>query len=765
MERMSGASKRERNTRTARGRAFGLAAITLLLVARPVPAVDVVKTTLQNGLRVAIVHNTLAPLATTEVTYLVGSDDDPDGSPGMAHAQEHMMFRGSPGLSADQLASLMALMGGEFHAYTRQTVTQYTFTVPVDDLDTALRVEATRMSSVLDSPKLWRQERCAIEQEAAEDESSPDYVKAAWITEQLYAGTPYAQSSLGAESSFERMTAPSIAEFHHAWYTPANAVLVIVGNVDPEKTLGTVKRLFEPLRSRPVPARRPIRLPPLHNAAASWEADLAYGEATVAYRLPGYESADYAVGLILADVLDSPRSRLHALVAEGKALSASFSSDALPMAASGCATVTFAAGDDGDALTDAIKASVAEYLRNGFPTDLVEAAKRSEVADAEFAKNSLEDLADVWSEALAVEGRTGPDDDVEAMKKVTVADVNRVAREWLVNGTAVAAVLTPRPSGRSVAATQHEGKESFAPKRVKGVRLPRWARSAASPAPVPSPGSAVYSAVLTNGLRLIVQPMAVSRTVGVYGRVRSNSQMETPAGLEGVDQVLGDLFAYGSGTLDALAFQKALDDIAATEAAGTDFSIEVPVWGFDRAMALLADNMLRPALAEDAFRVVQRNIIAALAGERQSASYLSNRALMEGLYPPGDPRLREATPDTVASLTLAAVKSYYRQTFRPDLTTLVVIGDVTPERARAVVERCFGPWHAEGPRPVTAFPPAPLNKPAATRIVSEDPGQCDITLAETLGITRTHPDYATLQLGCHVLSGGFYATRLYHDLR
>ena len=73
---------------------------------------QVLRATLDNGLRVIIVRNTLAPVAATAVNYLVGSDEAPDGFPGTAHAQEHMMFRGSPGLSADQLADIGSAMGG-----------------------------------------------------------------------------------------------------------------------------------------------------------------------------------------------------------------------------------------------------------------------------------------------------------------------------------------------------------------------------------------------------------------------------------------------------------------------------------------------------------------------------------------------------------------------------------------------------------------------------------------------------------------------------
>ena len=126
---------RLRRNRFARLATLAMVALALCIVcpgiqARPPQASDVVRVTLPNGLRVIIVPDTLAPVVTTVMNYMVGSDEAPAGFPGMAHAQEHMMFRGNPDLSADQLAAISAAMGGDFNADTQQTVTQYFFTVP-----------------------------------------------------------------------------------------------------------------------------------------------------------------------------------------------------------------------------------------------------------------------------------------------------------------------------------------------------------------------------------------------------------------------------------------------------------------------------------------------------------------------------------------------------------------------------------------------------------------------------------------------------------
>lgn len=745
-------------------------AIAFLLVATaahgaPAPGSDVLRATLANGLKVLIVRNTLAPVVTTEINYLAGSDEAPAGFPGMAHAQEHMMFRGSPDLSAGQLAEITADMGGMFDADTQQGVTQYFFTVPAKDLETALHVEAIRMAGVLDSDELWDKERGAIEQEVAQDFSDPGYVFYSKLLATLFKGTPYAHDALGTKASFDRTTGAMLRAFHKDWYAPNNAVLVIVGDVELQKVLGQVRALFGRIPARRLPSRPAFNFSPAQAQVLHLDTDEPYGTAVIAFRMPGYDSPDYAASVVLADVLSSQRGELYDLVPQGKALSADFSLNPFRHAGIGFATAVFPKGGDATTLTAEMRRVLADYLRVGVPAGLVEAAKRREVAAAEFQKNSVSGLASAWSQAVAVEGRSSPEEDIEAIQAVTPADVDRVARRYLDMSRAVTAVLTPKASGRPVAAKGFGGKESFAPKEVKAVDLPEWAKKDINRLEVPASTVKPVVYTLPNGLKLIVQRETVSNTVSLYGHIDNRPDVEQPKGQEGVNAVLAQMFSYGTRSLDRVAFQKALDDIAADESAGTDFSLQVLPDRFDRGLALLAENELDPALPEGAFKVVRGQAASAVAGQLQSPGYLAGRALGSALFPKQDPTLRQATPESVSDLTLDDVKRYYRDTFRPDMTTIVVIGNVTPERAKAEVEKYFGAWKARGPKPATDLPPVPPNQPSATTVPDASRVQDQVILAETLGMNRFNPDYYALELGNHVLGGAFYATRLYRDLR
>ncbi len=726
---------------------------------------DILRATLTNGLQVIIVRNTLAPVVTTMINYLAGADECPTNFPGMAHATEHMMFRGSPDLSADQLADISAAMGGDFDADTQHPVTQYFFTTPADDLDVALQVEAARMQDLLPDESLWDKERGAIEQEVAQDLSNPEYVFYIKLLAAMFKGTPYDQTGLGTRPSFDQTTDVMLRKFHNAWYVPNNAILIIVGDVEPARALERVKKIFNGIPAAELPARTEFHFEPVQPETMRQDTDLPYGLVAITFRLPGSDSPDYAAAQILSDVLSSQRGKLYGLVPEGKALFASFEYDNLPKAGLGYAVAGFPAGGDSTNLLEQVRDILAAEVTNGVITDLVEAAKRREIASAELQKNSVSGLASAWSDAVAIEGRQSPDDDIAAIRQVTVADVNRVAEQYLNFDHAISAILTPQPSGKPISSKSFGGKESFAASKTTGVKLPKWARKVTEQIEIPPSTLNPIVTNLPNGIQLIVQPETISDTVNVYGRVKSNAKLEMTEGKDGVDQALDQLFSFGTKSLDRLAFQKALDDIGANESAGTDFSLSVLTDRFERGVQLLADNELSPSLPEQDFKIIQPQLAASVAGQLQSPDYLAGRALRAALFPRSDPAQRETTPGTVKALTIQDVQDYYHHVFRPDMTTIVVIGNVTPENAVAVISKYFGNWQAEGPKPNTLFPPAPANEPSVTHVPDSSRVQDKVTLAETLTLTRTNADYYALQLGNHVLGGGFYATRLYRDLR
>jgi len=711
-----------------------------------------------------VVQNALAPVVATSVNYLVGSDETPPGYPGTAHALEHMMFRGSPGLSADQLAVIGSAMGGNFNADTRESVTQYLFTVPVEDLDVTLRIEAIRMRALSNSEEQWNQERGAIEQEVAQDLSNPLYVLYSKLRAALFAGTPYAHDPLGTRPSFQKTSAAMLRRFRDNWYAPNNAVLIVAGDVDPAATVAKIRELFGAIPAKKLPARPRWKLRPVSSQSLSLSTDLPFALQVTAFRMPGSSSPDYAAAQVLADVLKNRRGELYGLVLRGKALETGFEFDPLPKAGLGYSVVSFSPDQDSKALVSEVRATLARIAREGVPPDLVAAAKLEERRSLEYQKNSISDTAMVWSEAIAVEGLESPDEAIRRIEQVTPEDVNRAARRYLDLRHAVSAVLTPQGSAKPV--TGGFGRqEKVSLGEAKPTPLPSWAAAALEHVAVPP--SAVHPVVSTlpNGIRLIVQSEDVSDTVSVYGYVRNRPEMQVPKGQEGLSQVLDRMFPYGTESLDRVSFEQALDSIGASAHAGAEFSVQSLAEKFERAVQLLADNELHPRLPADAFDTVKRQVAQSVAGARKSPGYQAGRALRAALLPKDDPELREPLPETVEALTLEQVREYYRAAFRPDLAVIVVIGKVAPEEAKAVIEKYFGGWSAAGPRPDTDFPPVPANAAGTVAVADAARVQDRVMLAENMQLTRSHPDYYALELGNSVLGGAFYSSRLTRDIR
>ena len=723
-----------------------------------------VRATLPNGLRVVVVPDHLAPVVSTALNYLAGSNDAPEGFPGTAHALEHMMFRGSAGLDRDQLAELGALIGGAYNANTNETVTQYTYTVPASDLPLALRSEALRMRGLTLSEADWTNERGAIEQEVSRDLSSPFYNYGAQVQAMLFAGTPYEHDALGTRPSFDKTDTALLRQFYERWYAPNNAILVIAGDVEPAQAVAEAERVFADIPRRDLPPHAGFTLAPVQPETLELPTNFPYGLVALAYRMPGLKAQDFAAADVLGDVLGSQRGVLYGLVPSGHALLAQFDYQAKSDVGFGLALAGFPVGDDPAALLADMRRVLADAAADGVPAELVEAAKRQELAQLAFQNDSISGLARTWSRALASMGLASPDELAQAYAAVTVADVDRLARSVLDPQHAITAILSPRNADRAVTTGGFGGVESFSAPPDHPVTLPDWATAALAELPSPAAPVLPEVSVLPNGLRLLVQPEHVSHTVSVYGAVRTEAALQQPPGQDGIATLMGRLFNDGTEMRDRLAFRKAVDDIGAVESGGTSFSLKVLTPQFEAGMQLLAENELHPGFPAGDFGVARRQLAQNLSGMLQSPNYLYSRAVAGGLVPAGDPSLRQATPQTVASLQPSDLRAYYDATMRPDLATIIVIGDVTAAEARRVVEADFGGWQARGPEPLLDLPPVGPNLPRSARIQDPSSLQDRVSLSAVVELPVTSPERYSLELGNLILGSGF-SSRLLQDLR
>ncbi|MDQ6826058.1 MAG: insulinase family protein, partial [Candidatus Eremiobacteraeota bacterium] len=632
-------------------------------------APQVTRATLGNGLKVIVVHDPLAPVVTTVLNYKIGSNDE--AISGLAHATEHMMFRGSKTISESLFSDISQLVGGDSNADTQSTITQYFLTVPSQYLDIALRLEASRAQGLLLSQKDWNIERGAILNEVTQDNSIATYRLFRKITTNVLGGTPYANETLGTLASFKhQINAPQLRAFYGAWYHPNNAVFVIVGDVDGPSTVAKVRKYFGSIPAAPLPRRKPVTLRGTHSAVYREESDFPVTFVALGYRFPGYSDRDYAAAQIIGDVLNSQRSRLYDLVVAGKVLYAGFNPDTYATAGIGVPYAVLPVTtkpEEGDA---ALRSVLAEYRASGLPADLVEVAKQRQIARAEFKANSISELAFEWSDAVAAQGRNSPDELLEAYKKVNVSDVNRVFRKYFEGSHVVAAYAVPKNLGK-VNAGLGGGKAGEDNTIVPSKRepLPDWAKAVLSNLSVPKQTLSPTAMTLSNGIKLIVQPESVSHTVVLSGEIRSNEDLQAPKNREGVADLVVGLMPFGTTTYDRVGLRRELDKIAADTTAGTNFSLTVLSKDFDRGVQLLADEELHPAFPQTNFTTLQTQTVGELTGQMDSPDHLAEVALNKSLYPAGDPAQRFATPQSVGNVALADVNQYFTSVYRPDLTT------------------------------------------------------------------------------------------------
>lgn len=220
------------------------------------PEVKVTK--LENGLKVVIKKTSKANVAVGMIWYKVGSADEPGGITGVSHALEHMMFKGTPSYPPNSYSKLISKNGGQENAFTNTDYTAYFAKIKSDKLPLFLELEADRMQNLTLDPKEFSKEiKVVMEERRLRTDDNPQSLLYERFMALSHLAAPYHHPVVGWMNDLQNMTIENLKGWYTKWYVPNNATIVIVGDVDIEKTLQLIKKYFGKLQSRPLPKRKP----------------------------------------------------------------------------------------------------------------------------------------------------------------------------------------------------------------------------------------------------------------------------------------------------------------------------------------------------------------------------------------------------------------------------------------------------------------------------------------------------------------------------
>lgn len=223
---------------------------------------EVVEFNLANGLRVLVKPDHRAPIAITMVWYKVGSADEIGGQTGLSHALEHMMFKGTPSIPAGKFSQIIAAHGGQDNAFTNQDYTAYFEKISARSLNTALRLEADRMSQLnLSADEFSKEIQVIQEERRLRIDNNPQALTIERFNATAYLSPAYQHPIIGWMSDLEHLQVPTLRKWYQKYYSPNNATLVIIGDVDPEKVKTRVEHYFGHIQRHVVPQRFPQEEP------------------------------------------------------------------------------------------------------------------------------------------------------------------------------------------------------------------------------------------------------------------------------------------------------------------------------------------------------------------------------------------------------------------------------------------------------------------------------------------------------------------------
>ncbi|WP_372017410.1 M16 family metallopeptidase [Pseudoxanthomonas sp. 10H] len=731
--------------------------------------------TLANGLRVLLFPDPTKPTVTVNLTYGVGSVHENYGQTGMAHLLEHLLFKGTP--THDDISGEMKRRGIEFNATTSLDRTNYFASFPAnpDTLAWVLGMEADRMLHSRVAKADLDSEMTVVRNELEAGENNPVGVLMQRLRSTAFLWHNYGHSTIGARSDVEGLQIGQLQAFYRTWYRPDNATLVIAGRIDPADTLAKVQAAFGKSRNPETALpRAPTREPAQDGervVTVRRTGDLNLVAA--AYHIPARTHADNAALAVLGNVLGhTPGGRLHRALVEPR-IAAGAGASAEGLADAGLFTAVAVQPRSGDAakMEDVLLAQL-EQLAKAPVTD-------EEVAQAQQRIANAYDLyfTDVNAVGMGLSEFVAAGDwrllftSRDAIAKVTAADVNRVAAQYLRASNRTLGRFVPTDAPDRVDVPVAPAAASVVAGYTGRAAVDAGEHFDPSPANIES---RTERFTLGDGLKVALLPkrtrggtVVVSGTFR-FGDVASLTGRDTAAGMTGA------MLMRGSKALSRVQIDQKLEALQTQGGVsgglqGANLALTTRRAQLPEALALMASLLREPAFPQDEFEQLKLQAITGMEASRREPASIASQALALHFdpWPAGHPLHVETLDESLARLRALQrddLVAFHRDFYGTAQGEVAIVGDFDPAAVRSQLQTLFTGWttsHAY--RPIsTRFQAVSA---AVERLPAPDKPNAVLLARHNVAVRVTDPDYPALVVANRIFGGGALKSRLGDRIR
>jgi zinc protease len=661
---------------------------------------------LDNGLTVVVHEDKSDPVVYTDVTYHVGSAREEIGRSGFAHFFEHMMFQGSDHVADEEHFKTVSEAGGTLNGTTNSDRTNYFETVPSNQLEIAMWLEADRMGWLLDAvtQEKFEIQRSTVKNERGQNYDNRPYGMVGEVTSQaLYPhGHPYSWPTIGYLSELDEATVKDLKDFFLRWYGPNNATLTIAGDVTTEDVMKLAVKYFGPIQKGPeVVNMEAEEIMLAEDKYVSHEDKIRFPLLQLTFPTVPNRHTDEAPLDVLSDILGGGKNSIFYQTFD-KPQKALQSSVGHPCAELGgrmtFTTVCFPGTNLKDMETE-VRAAMATFEERGVTQEDIDKFKST------YEASTIRNLSSVQGKGSTLASyqtfENNPNyiaKDLERYRNVTIEDVKRVYEKYIKDKHCVVLSYVPEGGSDLIAAA-----DNFSPtigitpesvlnnydslvynKPAVDTIFDRSVKPKAGPSPfvqVPE----YWTASMENGIRAIGTMNDELPLVTVQISVPAGHRNETLENA-GISGLLTQLMSESTENHTAEEISEKLENLGSrisVSGGGENITVSISslTKNLDKTLELAKEIMFKPAFKEEEFARVQKQTLEGIANTVNQASQLASNAFAELLY--GEKSIKaipqSGTEATVSALTVEDVKAYYQKYFSAAVAKMVVVGNL-PEK-------------------------------------------------------------------------------------